>query len=101
MTDDAATAATPLPQGDLPVWLGLGACALDAAVHAWDITAATGRPPALASGLSRPLMTAAIEIVEPLRAYGAYAAALEPQSGDDDTARLLRYLGRRPGWTPA
>ena len=35
------------------------------------------------------------------RAYGAYAAALEPQSGDDDTARLLRYLGRRPDWTPA
>jgi hypothetical protein len=49
--------------------------------------------------MSRPLMTAATEIVEPLRAYGAYAAALEHQPGDDDTAVLLRYLGRRPDWT--
>jgi hypothetical protein len=40
-------------------------------------------------------------IVEPLRAFGAYAPALE--AGDqptpaDDAAVLLCYLGRRPDW---
>lgn len=43
-------------------------------------------------------MPVATSLVEPLRAYGAYAPALAPQPDDDDTASLLRYLGRRPGW---
>jgi hypothetical protein len=43
-------------------------------------------------------MGAATEIVEPLRAYGAYAAALERQPGDGDTEAMLRYLGRQPSW---
>ncbi|MDR7341366.1 hypothetical protein J2S69_005085 [Glycomyces lechevalierae] len=34
-----------------------------------------------------------------MRAWGAYAAALEPQEGDDAVAALLRYLGRDPEWT--
>jgi uncharacterized protein (TIGR03086 family) len=97
--DNAADVPTPLPQGSLPVWLGLGACSLDAAVHAWDIALATGQSSPLTPNMARPLMTAATAIVEPLRAYAAYAAALESQSGDDDVARLLRYLGRRPDWT--
>ena len=92
--------ATPLPQGNLPAWLGAGACALDAAVHAWDVATATGQPSPLTNDLARELMTVAQHIVEPLRAYGAYAAALEVTDGsDDDVARLLRYLGRRPDWS--
>ena len=39
----------------------------------------------------------AAEIVEPLRAYGAYGPALEAPAGDD-VAALLAYLGRRPGF---
>jgi hypothetical protein len=42
----------------------------------------------------------ALAIVEPLRAYGAYAAALEPQQGDDEAAAPLRFLGRDPSWAP-
>ncbi|TMR10418.1 TIGR03086 family protein, partial [Nonomuraea turkmeniaca] len=49
--------------------------------------------------LARPLLTIAREIVEPLRAWGAYAAALAPAQGDDDVAALLRYLGRDPHWS--
>jgi uncharacterized protein (TIGR03086 family) len=89
--------ATPLPQGRMPARLGAGACALDAAVHAWDVATATGQKSPLTNDLARELMTVAQSIVEPLRAYGAYAAALEATDGpDDDVARLLRYLGRRP-----
>ena len=96
---DGEEVATPLPQGRMPARLGAGACALDAAVHAWDVATATGQTSPLTNDLARELMTVAQSIVEPLRAYGAYAAALEPTHGpDDDVARLLRYLGRRPDW---
>ncbi|WP_432926434.1 TIGR03086 family metal-binding protein [Microbispora sp. CA-135349] len=95
--DDAAEQVpVPLPQGPLPAWLAAGACALDAAVHAWDIAVATGRPSPLTPEMARPLMEVATRIVEPLRAYGAYAPALEPGEEAGDVARLLAYLGRRP-----
>ena len=99
--DDAtATAPSPIPPGSMTVQLGVGACALDAAVHAWDIAVATGQPNPLTAQLAQALMPVATSIVEPLRAYGAYAPALAAEPGDDDVAALLRYLGRRPDWTP-
>lgn len=98
--DRAATAVpTPLPQGAMAGWLGAGACGLDAAVHAWDIAMATGQPSPLTEDLARALLPVARELTEPLRAYGAYAPALTPESGDDAVAELLRYLGRDPHWT--
>ena len=99
VASDADSVPTPLPQGDLPMPIAAGACALDAAVHGWDIATATGQPSRLGPGLARSLHEVAIQIVEPLRQYGAYAPALEPEAGDDETAALLRYLGRRPDWT--
>ena len=87
---------TPLPQGTMDADAAAGAAALDAAVHAWDIAVATGQPAALTTGLAARLMPVAASIVEPLRGYGAYAAALPPQPGDDAGAALLRYLGRQP-----
>lgn len=96
---DVQEVAVPVPPGKMPAELGAGACALDAAVHAWDIAVATGQPSPLTPGLARQLMPVATGIVEPLRAFGAYAAALEAENGDDDVAALLRYLGRRPAWT--
>jgi uncharacterized protein (TIGR03086 family) len=96
---DAAEVPTPVPPHKMSPWSGSTACALDAAVHAWDIAVATGRPSPLTPELARPLLAVAKEIVEPLRAWGAYAAALAPEPGDDDVALLLRYLGRDPHWT--
>ncbi|TDD38693.1 TIGR03086 family protein [Actinomadura sp. KC06] len=96
---DAESVSVPVPPGSLKPEVGAGAAALDAAVHAWDIAVATGRPSPLTPGLARPLLDVARQIVEPLRQYGAYAAAIE-HSGDDDVAALLRYLGRDPEWTP-
>jgi uncharacterized protein (TIGR03086 family) len=89
---------TPLPQGALSPTIGVGACALDAAVHGWDIAMATGQRSALDASLARSLHEVAIEIVEPLRQYGAYAPALSEATDDDDVAALLRFLGRNPHW---
>ncbi|KAB8190048.1 TIGR03086 family protein [Nonomuraea phyllanthi] len=97
---EAAEVPTPVPPHKMSPWSGSAACALDAAVHAWDIAVATGQASPLTPELARPLLKVAREIVEPLRAWGAYAAALEPRS-DDEVAALLRYLGRDPRWTPS
>jgi uncharacterized protein (TIGR03086 family) len=96
--DDGAV-PTPLPQGALPAATAAAACALDAAVHAWDIAVALGQPGALPDGLAAQLLPAARSIVEPLRQFGAYAAALPPSAEDDHVAELLRYLGRDPQWS--
>ncbi|WP_433262469.1 TIGR03086 family metal-binding protein [Micromonospora vinacea] len=96
VADDASEVPTPLPQGKLPAEVGSVACALDAAVHAWDIAVATGQPSPLDAELARPLLVVARQIVEPLRAYGAYAPAIDPTPEADEVAALLSYLGRDP-----
>jgi uncharacterized protein (TIGR03086 family) len=98
----ASAVPTPLPQGPLPAWLAGGACALDAAVHAWDIAVALGRPSPLTEAMAVDLLVVAREIVEPLRAWGAYAPALPLAPGEDQDHRatLLAYVGRDPAWRP-
>ncbi|MGA6163173.1 TIGR03086 family metal-binding protein [Amycolatopsis magusensis] len=93
--EDATEVPVPVPPNKMTAALGAGACALDAAVHAWDIAIATGQPSPLTDDLARELRPVAEAIVEPLRAYGAYAPALESENGGE-AAELLRYLGRRP-----
>jgi uncharacterized protein (TIGR03086 family) len=89
---------TPLPQGQLAPSVAVGAAALDAAIHAWDIAMATGQGSPLNLELARALRPVAEAIVEPLRQYGAYAAVVEVRDGGDAES-LLGYLGRRPDWT--
>ncbi|MFD1938249.1 MULTISPECIES: TIGR03086 family metal-binding protein [Nonomuraea] len=96
ISPDAEEVPVPVPPNKMTARLGVGACALDAAVHAWDIAMSSGAPSPLTGELARELLPVARQIVEPLRAYGAYAAALPPRPGDDDVAALLRYLGRHP-----
>lgn len=97
---DAAEVSVPVPPNTMSAELGVGACALDAAVHAWDIAVATGQPSPLTEEMSQTLLKVAEQIIEPLRDYGAYAAVVPAESGDDAAATLLRYLGRNPKWTP-
>jgi uncharacterized protein (TIGR03086 family) len=75
------------------------ACALDAAVHAWDIAVATGQPSPLTDELAGPILEAAKAVVEPLRGWGAYAPELPAEPGDGPVEALLRYLGRDPRWS--
>lgn len=98
---DATEVAVPVPPNVLDAVTGVGACALDAAVHAWDIAVATGRPQPLSPWVASEILVAAKQIVEPLRAWGAYAPALEALEDDDEIAALLRYLGRDPRWAAA
>ncbi|GIJ49648.1 hypothetical protein Val02_65340 [Virgisporangium aliadipatigenens] len=96
----AASVSTPLPPTpELAPELAAAACALDAAVHAWDVAVATGQPTPLSAALAEQLMPAARATAEPLRGF-AYAAALPARDGDDAADALLRYLGRDPRWTP-
>lgn len=97
---DAEEVAVPLPPFVVPAWLGAGACALDAAVHAWDIAVATGQPSPLNPPLAAFLMKAADLLVEPVRAYGFYGPALVAPSDAGEVTALLAYLGRRAGWAP-
>ncbi|WP_372669455.1 TIGR03086 family metal-binding protein [Amycolatopsis kentuckyensis] len=94
----ATEVPTPLPQGALPAPVAVGAAALDAAVHAWDIAVATGQESPLTPYLAESLLPVARELAEPLRGF-AYAPALEGSSEDDAASQLLRYLGRDPQWT--
>ena len=96
----AEAVPTPLPPvPKMPAQLAAAACALDAAVHAWDIAVATGLPSPLTAELAAQLAPAAHATADSLRGF-AYAAALPEQSGDDAAAALLRYLGRDPHWAP-
>jgi len=92
--------AVPLPGGPFPADIAVGACALDAAVHAWDIAVASGQPSPMGDELAAELLPVARAIVEPLRGF-AYAPALVPVDGERPLAALLRYLGRDPRWAPA
>lgn len=99
VADDTETVPTPLPHGDLPTPVAAVMCALDAAVHAWDIAIATGQPSPLDDELAGHLLAAAGGIVEPLRQWGAYAPVVETAGSPSFTPvvdDLLRYLGRTP-----
>jgi len=89
----AQEVAVPLPPFSLPAELAVGAAALDAAIHAWDIATATGQPSPVDASMAAELRPVAESIVEPLRGF-AYAAAIEPAADADELTSLLNYLGR-------
>lgn len=94
------TVPTPLPPAPtLATPLAAAACALDAAIHAWDVCVASEQPTMLTPELAAELTPAAEATAESLRGF-AYAPALPPQPNDDAASALLRYLGRDPQWKP-
>jgi uncharacterized protein (TIGR03086 family) len=95
---DRTEVPTPLPQGAMPAATAAAACALDAAIHAWDLQVALGRPAPLTDDLAEQLLPVARGFVEPLRQYGVFAPALASEPTDPPADTLLRYLGRDPRW---
>ncbi|MGV9414461.1 TIGR03086 family metal-binding protein [Nocardia sp. NPDC003693] len=98
VSDDTEAVPTPLPFGDLPTPVAGVLCAMDAAVHAWDIAIATGQPSPLTDEIAGHLLTAARGLIEPLRQYGVFADIVEPgtPSATPVVDELLEYLGRDP-----
>jgi len=99
---DPAAEAVPTPLPPFPAMapeLAAATCALDAAIHAWDIAVATGQPSPLTAELAAQLQPAADATAGPLRGF-AYAPALPRHATDGPGAALLRYLGRNPSWAP-
>ncbi|MFI5777968.1 TIGR03086 family metal-binding protein [Nocardia sp. NPDC051570] len=96
VADDTESVPTPLPHGELPTSVAGVMCGLDAAVHAWDIAVATGQRSPLTEDLAEAFLLAATGLIEPLREWGAFGAALEDSASDTAVERLLRYLGRNP-----
>ncbi|MCM6775940.1 TIGR03086 family metal-binding protein [Nocardia sp. CDC159] len=94
--EDTATVPTPLPHGELPTPVAAVMCGLDAAVHAWDIAVATGQRSPLTEELATVFLIAATGLVDPLRQFGVFAAALDTEADATAVERLLRYLGRNP-----
>jgi uncharacterized protein (TIGR03086 family) len=93
-----AQVAVPLPPFTLPAELAVGAAALDAAVHAWDIAVGTGQPTPLTPSLALALRPVADVLAEPGRGF-AYGPAVAPASDADEATSLLNYLGRRADWS--
>ncbi|MEV7522354.1 hypothetical protein [Streptomyces sp. NPDC091371] len=93
--------AVPLPPSTVPAETAVGAAALDAAVHAWDIAVATRQPSPLPAALAQALRPAADALAEPLRGF-AYGPALPgaPEPDADPAGSLPAFLGCDPGWAP-
>lgn len=92
----------PTPLGPMPLPFAAATAAMDAAVHAWDIAAATGQNRPLGADLAEGIWPAADRLVDQLRdSYRVFAPAVEVKDGYDRAEALLAFLGRDPHWTPA
>ncbi|MEV5528271.1 TIGR03086 family metal-binding protein [Streptomyces prunicolor] len=92
----------PTPLGPMPLPFAAATAAMDAAVHAWDIAAATGQNRPLNVDLAEGIWPAADRLVDQLRdSYQVFAPALQVTDEYDRAEALLAFLGRDPHWTPA
>ncbi|MDR6978092.1 uncharacterized protein (TIGR03086 family) [Streptomyces sp. 3330] len=97
----ADTGQVPTPLGPLPLPLAIGAAAMDAAVHAWDIAVATGQDRPLPAEAAEGIGPAAEHLVDRLRdSFKVFAPARETPDAHDRSATLLAFLGRDPHWSP-
>ncbi|MET7485186.1 TIGR03086 family metal-binding protein [Streptomyces sp. NPDC005538] len=97
----ADTDEIPTPLGPMPLPLAAATAAMDAAVHAWDIAAATDQNRPLDADLAEGIWPAADHLVDQLRdAYRVFAPAREARDEYDRAEALLAFLGRDPHWTP-
>jgi uncharacterized protein (TIGR03086 family) len=76
---------------------------VDYAVHAWDVAVTIGAPFALPDDVVAALLPVAMAVPDGdfRDADGSPFARALQSADDDDFARVLRHLGRDPGWSQA
>ncbi|MFG3099485.1 TIGR03086 family metal-binding protein [Streptomyces sp. NPDC048182] len=90
----------PTPMGPMPAEAGAMVAALDAAVHAWDIAAATGQDLPLTEDLAERLEIPASRMVEFVRrSFGKFAPVIEVPADASRADKLLAFTGRDPHWS--
>jgi uncharacterized protein (TIGR03086 family) len=97
-SEGVLTAVHPTPFGDLPGAVVVNFAVIDAAAHAWDLSASVGRaiefPPEWIPGLTRVVeLTCTEHSVE----LGLVKPPTQPPANASDTQRLMAVAGRQVG----
>ncbi|MFI5957781.1 TIGR03086 family metal-binding protein [Cryptosporangium sp. NPDC051539] len=91
------------PDDSLPAVVTIGIHAVDYLIHSWDVAASLGRPFRPDENVTAALLPLVRSIpdderrTEPGRAF---APGLPPVEGESPGDRILRLVGRSPGWRP-
>ncbi|BBY49139.1 hypothetical protein MARA_26070 [Mycolicibacterium arabiense] len=91
------------PNVVIPGEQAIGFHFVDYAVHAWDVAVTIGAPFALPDDVIAALVPVAMAVPDGdfRDADGSPFARALPSADHDDFARVLRHLGRDPGWSQA
>ena len=105
LLDDPATAGRVLSNphiGELPLDRAVDQFyTADVFMHTWDLARATGQDDRLDPEFCAMLLAGMEPMEDVIRSSGQYGPRV-PVAGDADTqTRLLGFIGRDPGWTPA
>jgi uncharacterized protein (TIGR03086 family) len=83
-----------LPIGTMPAPMVASATMLEAVVHGWDISQATGEAAEIPDNLALPVFDFACQAIDDASRGDNFAAALD--LGGTPSARLVAFLGRKP-----
>lgn len=103
-TCEAKTLLLPeIPPGEFPTRSALGFHLIDSVVHAWDVARSVGHTIELDTDLAPTALRIAEAVptgTARLRPGAAFGPALEVTDTTATLDRILRILGRSPGWLP-
>ncbi|PRC43662.1 TIGR03086 family protein, partial [Mycobacterium sp. ITM-2017-0098] len=87
------------PDVTVPGATAMGFHFVDYVVHGWDVAVTLGKPFALPADVIGAALPIAMSVPDgEIRdaEHSPFAHALTPSGTDDDLARILRHLGRKP-----
>ncbi|MFT4395944.1 TIGR03086 family protein [Gordonia lacunae] len=73
----------------------------DVYMHSWDLARSQGATPDLDPGFAVQMLEGMAPIDDILRSSGQYGPKVEVDADADPVSRLMGFIGRDPGWTPA
>jgi uncharacterized protein (TIGR03086 family) len=101
-TPQARERTYPTPWGELPGEVIAGFLFLEVLVHGWDLAVATGQDGRLDPALAEPALEMARQWVTAEARTPTLFGHEVPVTADAAVGdRLVAFLGRHPGWTPA